>query len=114
LTVGRAGDDLARDGDAFHLQRVDVGEQAARDVHHALRDPVMVAQVDEDELPVVALAVDPAGEAGFGADVFGAELAAGVRAIGVHRGNRRMGSGSGGRQAQRPAPSTTCRATGAR
>ena len=59
--VGRAGDDLAGDGDdAFEPQRVDRGEERRRHVDDALRDAVMIAQIDEQQLAVVALAVDPA------------------------------------------------------
>ena len=46
----------------------------------------MVPEVDEDQIAVVALAVDPAGDADGLAGAGGAELTAGVRAIGVHNG----------------------------
>jgi hypothetical protein len=44
----------------------------------------MVAQIDEQYAAMVADAVTPAGNADGLADVFFAELAAGVGAIGVH------------------------------
>ena len=47
-----------------------------------LGDPVAVAQVEEDQLPVVAAAVDPAGQAGVTAGVGRPQLARGVRPIG--------------------------------
>jgi len=45
---------------------------------------VVVAQIDEDQPAMVALAMDPAGQANLGAGVAGAKLAAGMGAIGVH------------------------------
>ena len=44
----------------------------------------MVAQVDEQQIAMVALAMDPARQADGLAGLFGAELAAGVGAVGVH------------------------------
>jgi hypothetical protein len=44
----------------------------------------MVAQIDEQEIAVVALAVDPAGKADGLADMVAAQLAARVGTIGVH------------------------------
>ena len=55
------------------------------DVDDALGDAVVVAQVDEQQVAVVALAMDPAGQADASAAGVGeAQRAAGVRAIGVH------------------------------
>ncbi|BBK31292.1 hypothetical protein STHU_19260 [Allostella humosa] len=48
---------------------------------------------------MVALAVDPAGKADLAADVAGAELAAGMRAIGVHRETVEKERESGARKA---------------
>ena len=45
----------------------------------------MVAQIDEQEIAVVALAVNPAGNADLGADILRPKLAAVVGSIGVHR-----------------------------
>jgi len=50
-------------------------------VDHDLGDPVAVAQVKEDELAVVAAAMDPAGQARADARVGGAQLAAGMAAV---------------------------------
>ena len=44
----------------------------------------MVAQVDEQHAAMVALAMDPAGQADCLADIGGAELGAMMSAIGVH------------------------------
>ena len=53
-------------------------------IDHALRQPVAVAQVHEQQAAVVALAVDPAREADGAADIGAAERAAIVCAVGVH------------------------------
>ena len=58
---------------------------------HALRDAVMVAQVDEQHAAVVADAVAPAGQAGDLADIGFAERAAGMGAITVHGGGHGKG-----------------------
>ena len=50
----------------------------------------MVAQVDEQQLAVIALAVDPAGQADGFADVAFAKVGAAVGAIGVHAENRAL------------------------
>ena len=47
-------------------------------------DAVVVAQVDKEQAAVVALAVDPAREAGGDAGVLLAQPAAGVGAIAMH------------------------------
>jgi hypothetical protein len=70
--------------DALRPQRLQPPEQLARAVGHALRDPVMVAQVDEEQVPVVALAVDPAGKADRLAGMFRAQLPAGMGAVRMH------------------------------
>ena len=44
----------------------------------------MVAQVDEDQLAVIAAAVDPAGQADRFADMVDAEIVTGMAAIAVH------------------------------
>jgi hypothetical protein len=46
-----------------------------------LRDAVAVAQIEEDEVAVIAAAVDPAHEGDGLAGVGGAEFAAGVGAL---------------------------------
>ena len=60
----------------------DLLEERARGIDHALGDAVVVAQVDEQQVAVVALAVDPAGEADRLAGVGEAQRAAGMGAIG--------------------------------
>jgi len=45
----------------------------------------MVAQIDEQEIAVVAFAVDPARQANLRAHVRGAQLTASMRTVGVHR-----------------------------
>ena len=59
-----------------------VGVGRFRGVDDDLRQAVAVAQVDEDQLPEIAPAVDPAGQGHLGASVLRPKLAAGVRAIG--------------------------------
>ena len=55
----------------------------------------MVAQVDEQQPAVVADAMHPAGQADGLADVGGAERAAGVASIAVHRNTHRKTPGIG-------------------
>src|SRR5213594_4463685 len=77
---GRARNDLARHGDhALEAQRLGDLEQRARAVEHALRDPVVVPEIEEQQAAVVALAVNPAREPNRGAGVLTPQLAAGVR-----------------------------------
>ena len=83
--VGAARDDLAGDGDdAFGAHRFDGGEMRAVALDDALGDAGLVAQVNEQQVAVVPLAVDPARKARFGADMFAAQLAAIVGSIVVH------------------------------
>ncbi len=82
----------AVDGDdALGLQRIQQGERLAVLVRHDLRDAVMVAQVDEQDTAMVALAVDPAGQANGLADIAFAKLCASMGAVGVHCGTFRFG-----------------------
>ena len=53
-------------------------------IGHHLGHAVMITQVDEQQAAVVTDAVDPAGNPDFLSGVFGAELATGVAAVGVH------------------------------
>src|SRR6185312_6561503 len=69
---------------AFETQRIDFGEKRRGHVDHALPDAVMIAQIDKLELAVVALAMNPAGDAGFAASVGEAQSAAGGGAILMH------------------------------
>src|SRR6185437_5909443 len=83
--LGRAPNHLAADRDhAFELQRVDLLEERRGDVDDALRDAVMIAQIDEEKLAVIALPVDPAGKAGFGSGGRKAQRAACRGSVRVH------------------------------
>ena len=53
-------------------------------VGHDLRNPVMVAQVDEQHAAMVTLAMHPARQADVQPDLGGGQSGASVRAIGVH------------------------------
>src|SRR3546814_8958238 len=82
---GRAPDHPA--GDAHHRLQphlLDFLEGRVLDVGDALRDAVVVAQVDEHQLAVVAAAVDPDGQAHGLADMGLAPRGAGVGAVAVH------------------------------
>ena len=52
-------------------------------VGYDLCDSVMVTQVDEQEVAMIALAVDPAGKANGGIDVVTAQFGAGVGSVGM-------------------------------
>ena len=91
--VGRARYDRAGDRDhALELECRGGREGRAAAGEHALRDPVVVPEVDEEEVPVVALPVDPAREPRGAPRVLGPQLAAGVGPAAMHR------------PASRPAP----------
>jgi hypothetical protein len=91
-----ARDDLAVDADHGLLgelvQRVvRLGARAG----HELRDAVVIAQIDEEDAAQVAPIVQPATQPDVGADVRGAELAAGVGPVPMHRRSSSLrGSGS--------------------
>ena len=55
-----------------------------RRIDDALGDAVVIAQVDEQQVAVVALAMHPAGQANLRAGVGETQGAAGVRAIRMH------------------------------
>jgi hypothetical protein len=57
----------------------------------------VVAQIDEQQAAMVALAMDPAGQADGSARVLRAQRATGVGAIGVH-GENVVRSGRSGRE----------------
>src|SRR4029453_8741276 len=83
----RARDDLAADGDhALEAQRLGGLEQRARAVEHALRDPVVVAQIDEEEIAVIALAMQPAREPNRLPGMLASKLAARMSPEARHRG----------------------------
>ena len=52
-----------------------------RAVDHDLGHAVVIAQVDEQQIAVVALALDPAGQAGLLADMLRPQLAAGMGSV---------------------------------
>ena len=88
--AGLAHHDRAGDGDhAFRADCVGGGEGGGAGSEHALGDAVVVSQVDEQQAAVVALGVHPARKAGrtrpIRAGVGGAQGAASMGAIGVHR-----------------------------
>ena len=92
--LGRSRRDLTGEGQhrlGAHAidDRVEIGGGLDDD----LGDPVMVAQIYEQHIGMLAGAVDPAREADFLTDIGGAELSAGVRAIGVHLKPRHSGEG---------------------
>ncbi|CAK0753185.1 hypothetical protein WCLP8_2410010 [uncultured Gammaproteobacteria bacterium] len=68
----------------FQLERVQLAEQRAGRIEHALGQPIMVAQIDEQQAAVVAFTVHPAGQADGLASMVGAQRAAGMGAVGVH------------------------------
>ncbi len=50
-------------------------------VEDQLREPVAVAQIDEDQAAVVSIGMHPSSKANFRADVRGPKLATGVSSI---------------------------------
>src|SRR5215470_15986415 len=82
----RARHDLARDGDfALEPQRLGDPEERARAVEHALGDAIVVPEIEEQQVAVIALAVEPAREPGRDPGVLTAELATRVRSEASHR-----------------------------
>ena len=57
-------------------------------VRHYLRDTVMIAQIDEQQSAVIALAVDPSRQADFVSNVGIAQLGACVCAVNVESHGR--------------------------
>ncbi len=58
--VGRPGDDFTFDRhDRFHTQAVERLERRQLRIRYDLRQPVMITKVNEEQVPVVALAMDP-------------------------------------------------------
>ena len=82
------GDDLAFDrDDALGPQALDCSETGRAGVEDDLGQAVMVAQVDKQQIAVIALAVNPARQADLLANIGSAKRGATVGAICVH-GNR--------------------------
>ncbi len=87
LVVGAVGAlaQLAVDADhPFGAQRLGNLERGAVGIGHDLRDPVVVAQIDEEQPAVIADAMAPAREPDSLADVRGAERAAVMGPITMH------------------------------
>jgi len=83
--LGHARHDRAGDrDDAFELQRVHGREDRAAAVDHDLGDAVIVAHVDEQQLAMVALAMDPTAEPHGLARVAQLQLTASMGPVGVH------------------------------
>ena len=83
--IGAARDQVAGHGEhALQAHVLRVRKERMLGLKHDLGDAVVVAQIDEQQLPVIALAVHPAGQAHRLADLVGAQLAAVVGAIGMH------------------------------
>ena len=87
LGAGRALAHVAVDAhDKFRTQLLAFSESGRIRIDDALREPIMIAQIDEQQPAVVADAMAPAGEPDGGAVFREAEGAAGVGAIAVHDG----------------------------
>ena len=85
--AGFAHHDLAGDGDdAFRADSFSRGEGRGAGGEYALRQAIMIAQVDEQQAAVVSLGMHPSRKAGDLARIGGAEGTGGVGAIGVHGG----------------------------
>src|SRR5262249_13617198 len=81
-----AGDHLAGDGDhALETERLGRLEQRAGAVDHALDDSVVIAEIEEQHVTVVAFTMEPSGEPNREAGMLAPELAALVRAKTMHR-----------------------------
>jgi len=82
---GRARLHCALDGDdALDPEPFQNGKRRAVGIGHDLRDPVMIAQIDKQHAPVVALAVNPARQTDGLTHMIGRKLCASMRAVGVH------------------------------
>ena len=83
--LGAARDHMAGDRQhALQARALGLREERVLGLEHDLGQAEVVAQVDEQQLAVVALAVHPARQAHGLPDVQGAQLAAVVGAIGMH------------------------------
>src|SRR5262245_36832060 len=84
--IRRAGDHLAGDRDhALEAKRLGRLEQRAGAVDHALDHAVVIAQIEEQDVTVVALPMEPSGEPNREAGMLTPELAALVGAKTMHR-----------------------------
>ena len=86
--ISRAGLHLAVNADTeLCAQIFNLGKHRTVGVAQYLRDPIMVAQVDEDHTAMVAAAMHPARQADRFANICGGQGGAGMAAIGVHQGS---------------------------
>ena len=69
---------------AFDPRRLEQREQWARYIDHTLREAETVAQIDEKQLAMIALAVNPTGQADHLPGIGQAQRAAIVTTIGMH------------------------------
>ncbi len=92
---GTGGDPTGHSHHAFKAQRVRGWEQRRGHVDDALGDPVMVAQIDKEQLTVIAFAVHPTRKPGRPTGVGKAQRSAGVGPVDVHS-DRGPASGSTG------------------
>ena len=69
---------------AFHADPLNLLEHRVLGVDHALGNAKMVAQVDEQQLAMVAEAMDPARKTDHLADIFTAQVVAFVGTITMH------------------------------
>jgi len=93
--------------DAFRAQALNDGESRKVRVEDALRQTIMIAQVDEHDATMVSAAVEPAGKFDRLTDIGLAKFTACVAAIGVHNtlrsgGERKAAFGSGRGRKSRP------------
>lgn len=95
--LGAARDDLSVDADDRLL--VDLVEGligGGAGAGDELRDAVVVAQIDEEDAAQVSAIVQPAAQPDVGGDVRGAELAAGVGPVPMHRRSSSLSNLRGG------------------
>ncbi len=80
-----AGDHLAGDGDdAFRTNTLHSLEIRHIMFDHALGNPVMVAQIDKQQIAMIALAMNPARQADGFANITLAQISASMGAVAMH------------------------------
>ena len=81
-----AGDHAAIDANhAFNADLFNLSQERAVGVAHALRETVAIAQIDEQQPAMIALTMNPARNPDGLTGVVGAQRAAIMRSVGVHR-----------------------------
>src|SRR3546814_1920156 len=80
--------DLGDRQHGFRARALDQRKRFRIDVGHDLGDAMMIAQVHEQQVAMVALAVNPARQADLPPHVGGAQFGAMVRAIRMHSASR--------------------------